>query len=461
MSIFSPPTNLSTLQRRLQARHVRLLALGTAIGVGLFLGSGNAIKLAGPAVLLSYLMGGIAAFFILRALGEMTVYAPITGSFSRYAYQYIGPLAGYLTGWTYWFMWLVTCIAEITAVGIYMQLWFPAIPPWMWALAALALLGTINLFTIKLYGEIEFWFALIKIITIIAMIALGLGIIIFGVGNHGVPLGIGNLWKHNGFLANGFTGVIISLQMVMYGYLGIEMIGITAGETARPEKIIPSAINSVVWRIGLFYIGSLFVILSLYPWSEIGTQGSPFVLTFERLGIKTAAGLINFVVITAALSSCNGGIYSTTRMLFNLAEQKQAPSSFSTVSSHGIPHRAVAAMIVALLTGVGLNYLAPGKVFIWATSVATFAAIWTWLIIIIAQLRFRKTLTKAEQERLNFRMPFYPYSSYLTLVFLMLIIGLMAYLPDTRIALLVGPLWLAFLGMGYYFYQYKKTKRGS
>lgn len=433
------------LQRGLGERHIRLMALGACIGVGLFLGSAKAIEMAGPAIMLSYLLGGLTILVIMRALGEMAVHTPVAGSFAHYAKAYLGPLAGFLTGWNYWFLWLVTCVAEITAVAIYMQVWFPDVPRWIWALAALASMGAINLATVRAFGEFEFWFALIKIVTIIAMILAGVGIIFFGFGNDGVATGISNLWMHGGFMPNGFSGVLMSLQMVMFAYLGVEMIGLTAGEAKNPRKSIPGAINSVFWRILLFYVGALFVIMSIYPWNEIGTQGSPFVLTFESLGIKTAAGIINFVVITAALSSCNGGIFSTGRMLYSLAREGQAPETFSHTSRNGVPRRALLLSIFALLLGVVLNYLAPEKVFVWVTSIATFGAIWTWAMILIAQLRFRRQLPAAEIEKLSFKMWLTPLSNYLALAFLALVVVLMAYFEDTRIALFVGPAFLLLL----------------
>ncbi|MFC4763805.1 amino acid permease [Dyella koreensis] len=451
-------TNEQALKRGLQERHIRLMALGSAIGVGLFLGSANAIKLAGPAILLSYIMGGVAIFIIMRALGEMAVHNPVAGSFSRYAQDYLGPLPGYLTGWNYWFMWLVTCVAEITAVGIYMGIWFPDVPQWIWALAALAAMGAVNLAAVKAYGEFEFWFAMIKVVTIVLMIIGGGAMILFGLGNHGVATGISNLWAHGGFMPNGAQGMLMALQMVMFAYLGVEMIGLTAGEADNPNKSIPDAINSVFWRILIFYVGALFVILSIYPWNELGTHGSPFVMTFERLGIKSAAGIINFVVLTAALSSCNGGIYSTGRMLYNLAQQGQAPRVFAVTSRGGIPHRAIQISIIALLLGVLLNYLVPAKVFVWVTSVATFGAIWTWGVVLITQMKFRRSLSDAERQRLVFRMPLYPYASWVALAFLVLVIGLMAHFPDTRVALVVGPLWLVLLTVLYYVFGLGKRE---
>lgn len=438
------------LQRGLEQRHITLMSLGAAIGVGLFLGSATAIQLAGPAILISYIVGGMAIFIIMRALGEMAVHNPVSGSFSRYAKDYLGPLAGYITGWNYWFLWVVTCMAEITAVGVYMQMWYPDTAPWIWALGALVIMTLVNLIAVKAYGEFEFWFALIKIIAILAMIFVGLGVILFGIGNDGIAVGISNLWSNGGFAPNGITGIFMSLQMVMFAYLGVEMIGVTAGEAKNPKTVIPRAIDTVFWRILLFYVGALFVIMSIYPWNEIGANGSPFVLMFEKIGIGPAAGIINFVVLTAALSSCNSGIFSTGRMLFNLAQQKQAPNSFSKISRSGVPSKAIIFSAFLLLVGVVLNYLVPEKVFIWVTSISTFGAVWTWGIILLSQLKFRKTLTKGEVSRLSYKALFYPVGSYLALAFLVLVLGLMAYFPDTRIALIVGPIWIIGLVIVYY-----------
>lgn len=449
------------LHRGLEERHIALMSLGAAIGVGLFLGSATAIKMAGPAILLAYAIGGAAMFFIMRALGEMAIQNPVAGSFSRYARNYLGPVAGYLTGWNYWFLWVVTCMAEITAVGIYMEYWIPGVPRWIWALAAVVIMSTVNLIAVKMYGEFEFWFALIKIVTIVFMIIVGIGMIVFGLGNGGIPTGINNLWTHGGFFANGITGVLKSLQMVMFAYLGIEMIGLTAGEVKNPQKSLARAVNSVFWRILIFYVGALFVIMSIYPWSELGTKGSPFVMTFDKIGISAAAGIINFVVLTAALSSCNSGIFSTARMLFNLAQQKEAPARYSKLTKGGVPGAAVLASAVALLIGVVLNYVVPAKVFTWVTSIATFGAVWTWAVILLSQMRWRTSLSETEQKQLTFKMPWFPYSSYATLVFLAGVVGLMAFDPDTRIALLVGPVWFAILIAFYYGKGFHKKTENS
>jgi AAT family amino acid transporter len=438
------------LHRGLEERHITLMSLGAAIGVGLFLGSASAIKLAGPGILLAYGFSGLIMFFIMRALGEMAIQKPVAGSFSKYAHDYLGPLAGYLTGWNYWFLWIVTCMAEITAVGVYMEYWFPDVPKWIWALAALIIMTAVNFLAVKAYGELEFWFAFIKIATIVAMIIIGVGMIAFGIGNGGIATGIHNLWEHGGFFPNGISGVLMSLQMVMFAYLGIEMIGVTAGEVKNPEKSLSKAIDSVFWRILIFYVGALFVIMSIYPWQEIGTQGSPFVLTFEKIGIPAAPGIINFVVLTAALSSCNSGIFSTGRMLFNLAEHGEAPKGYGNLTKSGVPGKAVLASAGALLIGVVLNYVVPAKVFTWVTSIATFGAIWTWAVILLSQIRYRKSLQPETRKQLKYKMPLFPYASYISLAFLAGVIILMAYNPDTRIALVVGPFWFATLIAFYY-----------
>lgn len=444
------------LQRGLEERHINLMALGAAIGVGLFLGSASAIKMAGPAIMISYALGGVAIFLIMRALGEMAIHNPVAGSFSRYAQNYIGPLAGYLTGWNYWFLWIVTCMAEITAVGVYMGVWFPDVPHWIWALSALLMMGSLNFIAVKAYGEFEFWFALIKIVTIVLMIVSSVGMIAFGIGNGGIATGISNLWSHGGFMPHGVKGILMSMQMVMFAYLGVEMIGLTAGEAKNPKKTLARAVDSVFWRILIFYVGALFVVMAIYPWDQIGTAGSPFVMTFEKMGIPAAAGIINFVVLTAALSSCNSGIFSTGRMLYNLAQQGQALPVFGKVGNNGVPNMAVLISVAMLLGGVLLNYIAPKEVFTWLTAISTFGAVWTWAVILVSQLKFRRMLTPGQVAKLEHRMPFFPYGSYIALAFLLLVVGLMAYFPETRIALIIGPGWLLMLVALYYLLGYHR-----
>lgn len=434
------------------------MSLGAAIGVGLFLGSASAIKLAGPGIVIAYAIGGFMIYLIMRALGEMAIKNPVAGSFSRYASNFLGPLAGYITGWNYWFLWITTCMAEITAVGIYMQYWFPGTPQWAWALGALAIMTLVNFLAVKAYGELEFWFAMIKIVTIILMIILGFGMILFGLGNGGTAVGFSNLYEHGGFFPNGFSGVIMSLQMVMFAYLGIEMLGVTAGEVKNPEKTLKRAIDTVFYRVLLFYVLALIVILSITPWDEMTGQNSPFVLMFDRVGIPGAAGIIQFVVLTAALSSCNSGIFSTGRMLFNLAQQGEAPKRFGGITKSGVPGAAIIVSAIVLLFGVYLNYMVAEKVFSYVTSVATFGALWTWGTILITQIVSRKKMSREEKQSLTYKMPLFPFTSYFALAFLLFVMVILGFSADTRVALIVGPIWIILLIVLYYITGLHKRK---
>jgi amino acid transporter, AAT family len=437
------------LSRGLSNRHIQLIALGGAVGVGLFYGSASTIQLAGPAVIFSYMFGGLIIFTIMRALGEMAVAEPVSGSFSSYANRYLGPFAGYLTGWTYWFMWVIVGMAEITVVGVYVNYWFPDIPQWASAFAALVLITGVNLINVRAYGEFEFWFAMIKVIAIIGMIIAGLGIILFGFGNGGDSLGFSNLWSHGGMFPNGMKGLLLSLVMVMFSFGGVELIGITAGEAHNPKKTIPSAINSVIWRILIFYIGALGIMMTLYPWNKIGSNGSPFVLIFDKIGIPGAADLINFVVLTAALSAFNSGLFSTGRMLYNLALQNNGPKFFGKLNKWSTPSRGILFSSAFLLIAVILNYFVPEKVFLYISAVATVAVITSWTIILVTQIKFRKAKSKEEIRNLEFKLPFFPYSSYIALTFLALVIVLIAFIDGMRVALVVGPVWFLVLYIGF------------
>ncbi len=452
-------TEQTGLQRHLKVRHIRLMALGSTIGVGLFLGSASAIQIAGPSILLGYLLAGIVAFIVLRTLGEMAVHEPVAGSFAAYANSYIGPLAGYMVGWGYWTYWIVVGIAEVTAVGIYMGIWFPEMPQWVWALSSILMMGLINLIAVKVFGEFEFWFALIKVVAIVAMIALGGSVIFFGFTNDWNPIGLANLWQHGGFFPNGISGMLLSLQMVLFAYVGIEMIGLSAGEAENPRKTIPMAIDSLAWRILIFYMGAIFVILAIFPWNEVGQQGSPFVVMFERIGLREAAGIINFVVITAALSSCNAGIFSGGRLLYALSVNGYAPSPFAKLSKYGVPHRAVIATVAVCMTGVVLNYFVPDKAFQYIMAAVTFVGLMVWIAILITQIQFRRSLTKVQVAELAYRTPWWPYSSWFALAFIALVVVLMGFHEDARIALVLGPCLLGvYLAMFYIVGLHRKTK---
>ena len=436
-------------QRSIGVRQMRLLALGSTIGVGLFLGSASAIKLAGPSILIGYCLAGFVAFLVLRALGEMALHSPVTGSFAQYATTYVSPFLGYLVGWGYWLYWSIIAIAEVTAVGIYMEFWFPGSPQWIWAFASILVMGGINLCAAKVFGEFEFWFALIKVATILIMIALGGFVILIGFPGEWQPAGVSNLTAHGGFMPNGVIGLVLAMQMVIYAYVGVEMIGIAAGEAEKPETTIPTAIDSFVWRIMIFYVGALFVILSIFPWTEIGVNGSPFVQVFERMGLKTAAGLINFVVITAALSSCNGGIFSSGRILHTLARNNHAPAVFGHLSDSGVPARAMYITVAMLVLGVVLNFLIPSHAFEYLTSAVTFIGILVWVAILYTHWRFREAQKAAGQELPHWRMPLWPLSSVFAALFLAGIVAILVSAEATRVTVWVGLALLVLISLGY------------
>jgi len=447
------------LERGLKGRHIQLIAIGGAIGVGLFLGSAKAISKAGPALLLTYAFAGLAVFFIMRALGELLIHRPVAGSFATYAEEYVSPWAGFVTGWTYWFTWVVTGMAELTAVGIYFYYWFPEIPQWIPALVTLVVLYGANLIAVKLFGEVEFWFALVKVVTIVAMLVIGLVVIVFGLGDLGKTASFSNLWSHGGFAPMGMVGVVLTLQIASFAYTGVELIGVTAGEAQNPEKVLPQAINSVTYRILVFYIGALVVIMSLVPWNELNPNMSPFVTVFEKIGIAAGAGIINFVVITAAASSANSGIFSTGRMLYTLAQFKQAPAVFGKVSKSHVPAAAITLSAAFMLVGVALNYLVPEEVFTYITSVATVGAVWTWGIIVWAHLKYRQAVKRGEAAPVSFRMPGAPYANWFVLTFLLLVIVFLALDAGTRVALYVTPVWFALLTVGYLISRSRASNR--
>jgi AAT family amino acid transporter len=411
--------------------------------------------------MLGYVLAGLVAFIVLRALGEMAVHEPVAGSFAHYAGKYIGPLAGYLVGWGYWTYWIVVGLAEVTAVGIYMMMWFPDVPQWVWALSSLLAMGGINFVAVKVFGEFEFWFSLIKVVAIVTMITMGCGMIFFGLGVGGEPIGIANLWQHGGFFPNGVSGFLLSLQMVLFAYVGIEMIGLSAGEAENPTKTIPMAIDSLAWRILIFYVGALFVILAIFPWHQVGQQGSPFVAMFESIGLRQAAGIINFVVITAALSSCNAGIFSGGRLLLGLSKIGNAPQALGDVSKSGVPMKAILMTILLPTLGVALNYFVPEKAFQWITAAVTLIGLLVWIAILYTQIQFRKSLTQTQRDALPYRAILWPYGSWFAIFFVMFVIGLMAYSESTRMAFYVGPPILIGLTLLYFIFGLHKKERSA
>lgn len=449
------------LHRGLKDRHIQMIAIGGAIGVGLFLGSATAIQKAGPGLVLAYAIGGLVIFFIMRALGELLLYRPVAGSFATYAEEFVSPWAGFVTGWSYWFMWVVVGMAEITAVAVYVNYWFPDVPPWIPALITLLVLYSVNLIAVEVFGELEFWFALIKVITIIAMMVIGLAVILFNLGDLGQTASFSNLWAHGGFLPFGMLGVVLTLQIVMFAFQGVELVGVTAGEAENPEKVLPHAINSVVYRILIFYIGALLIIMSLVAWNQLSPGTSPFVFVFEKIGIPAAAGIVNFVVITAAASSCNSGIFSTGRMLYTLAQFQQAPRAFAKVSSRHVPAAGITASVLLMGLGVVLNYVVPERAFVYVTSISLVGSLWTWALIAIAHLGYRKAVAEGRARPVAYRLPGAPYTNWFVVVFLILVAAFLALDESTRVALYVAPVWFAILTAGYLMAKSRAAKMVS
>lgn len=381
------------LKRSMTAGQMEMISLGGAIGVGLFMGSTSTIKWTGPSVLLAYMFVGLILYIVMRALGEMLYVSPGTGSFADYATEYISPLAGYLAEWANVFQYIVVGISEVVAATEYLKFWWPQVNVFWSGIIIIAFLLLANLASAKAYGALEFWFAMIKVVTIILMIILGLLVILLGVGNHGKSLGFSNLWSHGGFFTGGVKGFFFSMAIIAGSYEGIELIGISAGEVANPQEAIVKSVKSVLWRILIFYVGAIFVIVTIYPWNQLSNIGSPFVETFTKVGITAAAGIINFVVLTAALSGANSGIYSSSRMLFKLSHEGEAPKIFGKLSKHIVPDRAIIGITVGILVGFVLNLIVStmnksmGELFVIVYSSSVLPGMVAWFVILIAGIK--------------------------------------------------------------------------
>ncbi len=452
------------LQRGLGARQMRMIALGGTIGVGLFMGATSTIKWTGPSVIFAYLIAGIFLFLVMRAMGEMVYLHPTSGSFANFASDYIHPVAGYLTAWSNVFQWVVVGMSEVIAVGEYMNYWFPDLPQWIPGVIVVALLAGANLVSVKAFGEFEFWFAMIKVVTIILMIVAGFGLIFFGLGNGGEAIGLSNLWAHGGFMPNGWIGFFFALSIVIGSYQGVELIGITAGETKDPQKNIKSAVNGVIWRILIFYIGAIFVIVTVYPWNELGNIGSPFVATFAKVGITFAAGLINFVVLTAAMSGCNSGIFSASRMSLNLSQKGMLPKFFGKVMKNGVPLWTVLAIATGILIGALLNVILPlfikgaDSIFVYVYSASILPGMVPWFMILISHLRFRKNHPE-EVEGHPFKMPGGAFTNYITMAFFIMVLIGMLFNKETVVSVVIGIVFLLFMTMFFFLKGYHKLSK--
>lgn len=441
-----------TLNRGLKNRHVQLIAIGGAIGTGLFLGSGHSIALTGPAILFAYIITGIICFLMMRALGELLLSNTEYHTFIEFVQDYMGEKTAFVTGWTYWFCWISVAMADITAVGIYVKYWFPSIEAWIPSLITLIILLLMNLLTVKLFGELEFWFACIKVIAIIALIVLGLYFILTGQPTSVGVASFSNLWSHGGWFPKGMDGFIQSFQMVVFAFAGIELVGLTAGETENPQKVIPKSINSIPVRIILFYVGALGVIMSIFPWDSVNPDRSPFVEVFLAVGIVGAASMVNFVVLTSAASACNSGVFSTSRLLYSLAKRNHAPSILEILTSKQVPANALFLSVLVICLVVALQYVVAEGVFVIISSVATFCFLYIWGIITICHMKFIRKRPDLAAKSI-FKMPLFPFLNYLVLAFFAFVIVTLAFNPATRVALFVTPVWFIMLLL---IYQLKK-----
>ena len=435
------------LKRGLKNRHIQLIALGGAIGTGLFLGIASTIQMAGPSVLLGYAIAGAVAFLIMRQLGEMIVDEPVAGSFSHFADKYCGRWAGFVSGWNYWVMYILVSLAELTALGIYMQYWFPELPTWVSALGFFVLVNLLSLMNVKAFGELEFWFAVIKVTAVVGMIVFGLYLLIGG--GAGPEAGVSNLWRQGGFFPNGVAGLAMAMAVIMFSFGGLELIGITAAEADDPSRTIPRATNNALYRILIFYIGALAVLLMLFPWQKVVTGGSPFVLIFAALDNGWVANVLNLVVLTAALSVYNGCVYANSRMLFGLAAQGNAPRALMRTNARGVPLNALAVSAVATGSAILINYFLPDEALGMVMSLAVAALVINWAMISWSHLRFRRSKDNAGALTL-FRSPWFPLSNCVCLAFVVILLVIMAITPGLRISVILIPIWLALLGLGFW-----------
>lgn len=462
------------LKRGLTNRHIQLIALGGSIGTGLFLGIGPAAVLAGPSVILGYAVAGIIAFFIMRQLGEMVVEEPVSGSFSHFAYKYCGSFAGFASGWNYWILYILVSMAELTAIGVYVQFWWPEIPLWASSLFFFLVINALNFASVKVYGETEFWFSIIKVVAIIAMILFGVYLLISGTG--GEQATIHNLYNDGGFFPKGFfekakdgnfQGLLSAMALIMFSFGGLELIGITAAEAENPEKNIPKATNQVIYRILIFYVGALVILFALSPWQQITTDSSPFVMVFQNLNgmefelfgnkiffTRLIANVLNLIVLTAALSVYNSSVYSNSRMLYGLADQGNAPKFLMKLNKQSVPINAILISSCFAAICILINKVIPKEAFSILMSLVVSSLIINWVMISYTHLKFRRS-KDTEKTKTKFPSIFYPVSNCICFIFLLGILSIM-WMTNMKVSVELIPIWLGILFVCYKVFKTKK-----
>ncbi|MDQ4489216.1 amino acid permease [Sinomonas sp. ASV486] len=440
------------LARGLSNRHIQLLAIGGAIGTGLFMGSGKTISVAGPSVIFVYMIIGFMLFFVMRAMGELLLSNLNYKSFSDFAGDLLGPWASFFTGWTYWFCWVVTGVADVVAIAGYANELWPGIPVWVPGIATIVVLLALNLPTVKAFGEVEFWFALIKIVAIVALIATGLFMIFSGFTSNAGTASFSNMWDHGGFFPKEFMGFVAGFQIAVFAFTGIELVGTAAAETKSPEKNLPMAINAIPIRVGLFYVGALVILMSVTPWMEFKAGHSPFIGMFSLAGLGAAATIVNLVVLTSAMSSANSGIYSTSRMVFGLAQEGDAPALFGKLSKRKVPQNALFLSGVLLLSSLVLLYSGKdiGEAFDMVTTVSAVCFMFVWSMILVSYLAFLKRRPELHAAS-KYKMPGGRVMVWIVFAFFAFLVWALTTQPDTFTALLVTPLWFIVLGVAWQF----------
>ncbi|GAA0517157.1 L-asparagine permease [Saccharopolyspora subtropica] len=439
-------------QKSLKARHINMIAIGGAIGTGLFLGAGGRLAQAGPALFIAYAVCGLFAFFVVRSLGELILYRPSSGAFVSYAREFMGEKGAYTAGWMHFLNWSTTGIADITAIALYAHFWsaFTPIPQWVLALIALAVVLTLNMVSVKLFGELEFWFAIIKVAALVLFMAIGIYLLVTQHPIDGNLPGPQLIIDHGGVFPAGLLPLVLIMQGVVFAYASVELVGVAAGETENPQKIMPKAINSIMWRIGVFYVGSVVLLAMLMPWTAYTRNESPFVTVLSHIGVPAAGDVMNLVVLTAALSSLNSGLYSTGRILRSMSMAGSAPKFAAAMNKNSVPYGGILLTASVCVMGVGLNYLVPAEAFEIVLNFASIGILATWAIILLCHLLFVRKAKRGEVTRPSYRLPFSPYTEIVTLAFLASVVVLMAFDEVGRITLLCLPVIILALVIGWF-----------
>jgi L-asparagine permease len=438
--------------KSLKARHINMIAIGGAIGTGLFLGAGGRLAQAGPALAIVYAVCGLFAFFVVRALGELILYRPSSGAFVSYAREFMGEKGAFVAGWMHFLNWSTTGIADITAIALYAHFWslFSPIPQWVLALIALAIVLTLNLVSVKLFGEMEFWFAIVKVAALVIFMVIGIVLLVTSHPIDGNIPGPQLIAGHGGIFPAGALPMVLIVQGVVFAYASVELVGVAAGETENPEKIMPKAINSIMWRIGVFYVGSVVLLAMLMPWSSYSSDQSPFVTVLSHIGVPYAGGVMNLVVLTAAMSSLNSGLYSTGRILRSMSKAGSAPKFVGVMNKNQVPYGGILLTAGVGVLGVGLNAVVRKEAFEIVLNFAAIGILATWAIIILCHLLFVRKAREGKVTRPGFRLPGSPYTEIITLAFLALVVVLMGFDEIGRFTLLTLPVIIAALVIGWF-----------